>query len=41
MVMHTRNPSIQGAEAKNHEFKVSLGYTVRLCLKNKQTNKKI
>jgi hypothetical protein len=35
MVKHACNPSTQKAKAEDHEFKSSLGYTVRLSQKIK------
>jgi hypothetical protein len=40
VAVHTWNLSTWEAEQEDHEFKVSLGYTVRPCLKKKKKRKK-
>jgi hypothetical protein len=39
VAVHTWNLSTWEAEQEDHEFKVSLGYTVRPCLKKKKKKK--
>jgi hypothetical protein len=40
MVVHTHViPAVGRLRQEDHKFKASLGYVMRLCLKNKQANK--